>query len=199
MSNINRAEMIDAEKTYEDGLNEAWALAGKIVANPIYGGLEATELRKLFGTNDCGWILMKTTYQQAAARIKTWKDAHEIRIKDQVVRKDDETKNGVVMAVSGTGNDSSAFVWWEDKSASYEYTRNLIRTGRSIDFESALKQITECPASITIIKEDDSFKEEDFAKTPKDGIHPLVASTIKDLFFYIQIALLLENLKIQDD
>ena len=86
------------DKTYEDGLNDAWKMANRIAE------METSDVEEIFGDYyTIDEIMENFTAVETAVKIKAW----------------------------------------GDKSASNEYTRNLIRTGRTIDIEKVLKQIGE--------------------------------------------------------
>lgn len=82
------SSLIIEEKTYEDGLNEAWAAAKKIVLGKEHGGLPCEDLGKIFTSED-GWeteysVLKNLTPQEAIAKLEAYEAEKQIKVWDVV-------------------------------------------------------------------------------------------------------------------
>lgn len=111
----------ESEKTYEDGLNEAWECAKKIEAPTVEGGLSGQELAQIFKDGATLYKVFKNySAREAVTRIKEYeeeqKKAAEIKIGDEVT--DNDGWNGVVTCISPDGEylvvtlqDGSALRW----------------------------------------------------------------------------------------
>ena len=121
-----------AESAREEGQEEAWELARKIV---LKNGYSAYDLHEIF--NCCGshQALEDYTYLEAAAKVEAWEKAkEEIKVGDVVSH---EEKNGVVISEGticfrGFTDDGTPFEWYKERCT---------KTGRHIDIDSFLKQI----------------------------------------------------------
>lgn len=84
-------EIQPTEKSYEDGLNEAWECARKLILIKREGGLSMEEIEKIFGDTTCrANILRAYTASETIAKIKEYEDKHidnEIKLWDEVIIK----------------------------------------------------------------------------------------------------------------
>lgn len=83
-------------KTYEDGLNEAWEVARKVVCDKVHGGYTLTELVDIFGIRSLSEIFSTHTASEAINKIENYDG---IKVGDEVV--DSIGNKSVVMRVSG--------------------------------------------------------------------------------------------------
>lgn len=124
------------EKGLNDGRNEVWELAKKIVLNQQYGGLSIGELKKIFGFGSPTEILRRYTLQEALAKLEAYeKEQNEIKVGD-IVYNDDTMEEGVVTHI----DNDEVFMLYDDGSCGNTYG-NLTKTGKHIDIQSVLKQI----------------------------------------------------------
>lgn len=126
-------------KTYEDGLNEAWLAAIKIVCLPSAGGYSASELMDIFGGPDISssHLLKHNTCAEVIAKIKEYEN--RIEVGDEV--KKGEIK-GVVIDVGSPASMST--VWWQDGIVSGWARASLKKTGRHFpEIAEVLKQMQE--------------------------------------------------------
>lgn len=127
-------------KTYEDGLNDAWKLAGMMVIHEKDGGFGKDKIEKIFGHRYVDYIFGDLTGVEAAAKIGKWEAQQNIQVQDQV-RYGDTNHLGVVMNVIRQDEDIEYYVWWGSGSSSYERANDLTKTGRTIDITGLLAQI----------------------------------------------------------
>lgn len=135
----------ESEKTYEDGLNEAWELAKKIEAPTAEGGLSGQELALIFKDGAQLYKVFKNySARQAVTRIKEYeeeqKKAAEIKIGDEVT--DNDGWNGVVTCISPDGE--YLVVTLQDGSALRWKKEHFKKTGRHFpQIAEVLKQMQE--------------------------------------------------------
>ena len=124
-------------KTYEDGLNEAWELARKIICSTDRGGLRVSELEEIFSCTDFDRVMANYTPQEAAAKIAEWEKKQEIHVGDVLL---DRIAGDIEVIVSRVQN-NSIFVIWSDGSCGELKADNFAKTGRHIDIAGLLAQI----------------------------------------------------------
>lgn len=73
------------EEAYEKGMQDAWALAKRIVLLPAAGGLYTSELNKIFGTDRYERVFEKTP-QQAMQKIAEY-DSKEKTLDEELTKK----------------------------------------------------------------------------------------------------------------
>ena len=71
-------EMKDENKTYEQGLADAWEAARKIAVNPKNGGFSVKQLNEIFGLGCIDNILSVYKPAEAVAKIKEYEDKQRI-------------------------------------------------------------------------------------------------------------------------
>lgn len=123
------------EKTYSDGLADAWELAKQIVLDD---GMECDTFMKIFGTYS-GYeeVLRTMTPQQVLAKIEAYEESKTIKVGDVVYADDEPDSFGVVTWKHGNG----VYVMWDDGSCGDENIEELCKTGRHLDIENLLEQI----------------------------------------------------------
>lgn len=90
----------ESEKTYEDGLNEAWELARLIACMPADGGKSAEWLEKIFGTERKDLVLKNFS---ASEVINAMENYEKIKVGDEVIDSNGMLeKRSVVVRVSGS-------------------------------------------------------------------------------------------------
>lgn len=80
------------EKTYEDGLNEAWECMRKIVTTKRFKTISEyyDYLRRIFGTNSANEVLETNSASEAIAKIKEYEEKRkkvEIHVGDEIYSK----------------------------------------------------------------------------------------------------------------
>ena len=115
------------------GQNEAWELARKIV---LKNGYSAYDLHEIF--NCCGshQALEDYTYQEAAAKVAEWEKAKE-EIKAFMDKLACDKLSDII---SHNNAENNPMYWWAG-SVSWRL-ENMKKTGRHIDIDSFLKQIS---------------------------------------------------------
>lgn len=123
--------------SYNEGAENAWELAQRIVLEPDEGGFSARELKEIFGYSDCLAPFEKFSYTAATEKVEAWeKEKSEIRVGD-VVKLICNGRCGVVTKFTenfyyGFTSDSTPFQWLKI---------DCTKTGRHIDIEAVLAQI----------------------------------------------------------
>lgn len=128
------SECIVADKTYADGLKDAWELAKKLESMPL------EELKKVFGV--CGFYSVVKQYkiEEALAKIEAYEMEKEIKVND-IVKVKGENGFGIVTAVCATG---IVYVLWNDGGCGDYEPCELETTGRTIKgLKQLLQQIKE--------------------------------------------------------
>ncbi len=123
------------EKTYEDGLNEAWAAAKRLLVE-----LEDSELDEIFDNNWSIEMFLEASPQDIISKLDEWESKQKFNPNDQVYIKDNPARLGVVM---GQRDSDVYIVMWSDGRKSLIYKSHLAKTGRTIDIAALLKQIGE--------------------------------------------------------
>ena len=135
---LSPAECI-ADKTYADGLNDAWELAKQIYHAPCEGGLEQKEIEEIF---DCKFtsVTHEYTAEEALAKIEAYEKENEIKVGD-VVNIFHNGSNGVVVKILESGGLNIVLengIFYADCSRG-----DCTKTGKHIEIESLLMQIGE--------------------------------------------------------
>lgn len=133
------AECIFAEKTYSDGLNDAWELARKIVMGEEDGGFDSQEVIDVFGKSRY-YSFKDFTAEEALAKIESYEKEKEIKVND-IVKVKGERGLGIVTAVCPTG---IIYVLWDDGGCGDYEPCELEKTGRTAEgLADLLRQIKE--------------------------------------------------------
>lgn len=129
------------QKTYTQGLADAWGLAKKIVCTK--GGMPYNEIEAIFGSG-CAVedILLHITAEEALAKIEAYEREGVIKLGDEVVHSCDGYKTKFYV----TYLNASQIKGIDKDGNTHYYTlpnRHTKKTGKHIDIESFLKQIGE--------------------------------------------------------
>lgn len=135
---IEFSSLIIEEKTYEDGLNEAWAAAKKIVLGKEHGGLSCDDLEKIF-ERDPEWeveysVFKNLTPQETIAKLEAYEEEKPIKVGDVVIG---NIFKGVVTAICN----GRAFIMYDDGSSKEISINKCQKTGKHIDISSILAEI----------------------------------------------------------
>ena len=133
-----REELYKADKTYEQGLTDAWELAKKIRVQPIDGGIPLNELEEIFGTTFMDTIFKNNTYEEALAKIETYEKEKEIKVGDVV-----EDEEGTKALVIDESTENTCFVFTENGCVEDWYKVDLKKTDKKISIGELLRQIGE--------------------------------------------------------
>lgn len=121
-------------KTYEDGLNEAWEVARKIVCSDGYNW---SELEGIFERRSTSDILKTNTIYEAIDKIKNYEG---IKVGDEVT--DDNEWEGVVTWISPLGE--YLVILLKDGTALHWDKKDFKKTGRHFpQIAEVLKQMKE--------------------------------------------------------
>ena len=123
-----------SDKTYEQGLADAWELAKKICHAPCDGGYSMYETREIFGC--VTGVMRKFTAAEALAKIEAYEKEKEIKVGD-VVKSEISGYSAVVTVI----NRDEAHVVFDDGSTGVRKINCLTKTGKHIEIEGILKQI----------------------------------------------------------
>lgn len=130
-------ELIPADKTYTQGLADAWELAKKIY------DMTCTQIEKIFDVDGGFWnVVREITVEEALAKIEAYEKKKEIKVGDVVYYSDGEYEStkSIVTRIHG----DLIYTVYPDGSCGQEHNPSeLKKTGKHIDIESLLKQIGE--------------------------------------------------------
>ncbi len=123
-------------KTYEDGLNEAWELARKIVCLPKDGGKPVEWLEDTFGSARTDLVLRNYSASEAIDAIEN----HErIKVGDEV-----KGRYTVGIVLECWYKDEMTIMWANGSVTIGYKNRDLTKTGRHFpQIEEVLKQMQE--------------------------------------------------------
>lgn len=130
-------ELPKPDKTYEQGLQDAWGLVRRLVANTNPSKL--IDMGKFFGASDIVDILDKYTPQEVLAKLKAYEKSTEIKVGDVV-------SNGK-HALLCVKKDDDYFYFLDKDGAHIFLTKQnlekaeLNKTGKHIDLEGIFEQI----------------------------------------------------------
>lgn len=129
---VSEDKIIPMDKTYADGLSDAWELAKKILEMPH------NDYVCMFGDIYTSKMMENLTAAEAIAKI----EAHEKKIKvNDIVKVKDESGFGIVTAVCPTG---IVYVLWDDGGCGDYEPCELEKTGRTAEgLDLLLRQIKE--------------------------------------------------------
>lgn len=127
----------DLKRAYDDGLDDAWECAKKLMLSMADGGLNRDELQDIFGNTDYYNLLKTLTASEAMAKIKEYNEG--IKVGDEVI--DNNTNYfGVVTRVK----DLMVYVTYRDGSSGIHYMSEFTKTGRHFpQIEEVLNQMQE--------------------------------------------------------
>lgn len=80
---VSEKEVV-ADKTYEQGLADAWELAKKICLEVTDGGIPCVDLYVMFGSDISSTIFINHSYEEALAKIEAYEKEKEIKPTDIV-------------------------------------------------------------------------------------------------------------------
>ena len=124
---------IAAEKSYEDGLSEAWELARRIISTREFHYADIANIFKVDREN----VLEKFSAQEAAAKIKAWEEGKKFHVGD-VVRH--HGKECVVTKIFDS-DPEKCYLLWEDGGTGTGAFSKFEKTGRTIDIAGILAEI----------------------------------------------------------
>ena len=165
---LKAEDEVQGMKTYEDGLNEAWEAARKVVCD---GGYNYTELERIFGKRSPSRILEALTASEVIAKIE---EQDIIHVGDEVV--DSVGNKGVVMRVHGV----YLTLVESDGTAIRLPIEKYKKTGRHFpQIEEVFKQMTEEPKA----KHSDRAVADRLCMACKYGDLCVDAEVCQDCFF----------------
>lgn len=135
-----KEESEDAKnKTYEDGLNEAWELARYISCTPKEGGKSINWVEDVFGCGNRRYVLRRHSASEVIAKIEECEN--RIKVGDEVIDINSMSeKKSVVVRVSG----SVITIMEGDGTVSRWEKEDFKKTGRHFSqIEEVLKQMQE--------------------------------------------------------
>lgn len=129
-------ELPKPEKTYEQGLEDAWELLDR-----LEHAVSVKVMDDVFGYSEIGDILDNYTPQEALAKLKAYEEESEIKVGDVV-------SNGTHVLLCVKEDYGYGYFYFLDKDGSYIFLTKenlkkskLTKTGKHIDIESLLEQI----------------------------------------------------------
>lgn len=127
------------DKTYEQGLADAWELAKKIVLGIEEGGFSYRQLEEIFDASDSNEVFERFTLEEALAKIEAYEKEKEIKVGDVVHHMGGKTF--IVTYIHDDGHVSG--ITEEGGIYSRVGIGNVVKAGKHIDIESLLRQIGE--------------------------------------------------------
>lgn len=128
---------VEYNQAFNQGAEEAWELARKIV---IQDGYSSYDLYEIFGCSDLQHVLENYIYPEAVAKVAEWEKAKEEIKRGDIIRNKNNTSSKFCVTdidddgiLYGVGRDGATY--------SYEDPEYWEKTGRHIDIDSFLKQI----------------------------------------------------------
>ena len=130
---------VEYSQAFNQGAEAAWELARKIV---IQNGYSSCDLYEIFGSSDLQHVLENYTYTEAAAKVAEWEKAkEEIKVGDIVKIREGNNNDLCVLCMSTDKKYYNAVDGYG--AVYYLLTKEMItKTGRHIDIDSFLKQIS---------------------------------------------------------
>lgn len=128
---VEFSSLIIEEKTYEDGLNEAWEFVRKI------SNISYKELSNIFGVsmeNPWGELIDKNSASEAIAKLEAYEAEEQIKVGDVVMG---NIFKGVVTGICN----GRAFIMYDDGSSKEISLDKCQKTGKHIDISSILAEI----------------------------------------------------------
>lgn len=129
---VSEDKIIPMDKTYEQGLSDAWELARRLYA------LRPDERDEMFKYSTVKAIIEDCTIEEVMDKIEAYEKEKEIKVGD-VVKKG---KNGSIGVVTSMGV-NGVYIMWDDGSCGLWGNKDLIKKDKHIDIESLLRQIGE--------------------------------------------------------
>lgn len=127
---------VEYNQAFNQGAEEAWELARKIV---IQDGYSSHDLYEIFGCSDLQHVLENYTYPEAAAKVAEWEKAkEEIKVGDVL---EDKYDSNVKCTVTNLYPSNMAYLVFDDGTAGMHKLDTFKKTGRHMDIDSFLKQI----------------------------------------------------------
>lgn len=132
---VSEDKIIPADKTYADGLNDAWELVRKLEE------IEQDERKKMFSYCSVRAIIEDCTIEEVMDKIEAY-EKENFKVGDVVYYSDGEYESAksIVTRVQG----KTVYTVYSDGSCGQEHNpSDLKKTGKHIDVESLLRQIGE--------------------------------------------------------
>lgn len=127
-------------KTYEQGLADAWELAGKLVFSEKNGGFNVRRIEEIFGTQRYPDVFRWFTAEEALAKIEDYERTKEIKVRSIVKDK----RTGGLGVITGFNCGGQVYVMWCDGSCGLHEKDEFMNTGRMAEgLEGLLRQIGE--------------------------------------------------------
>ena len=129
---VEFSSLIIEEKTYEDGLNEAWDFIRKIY------DLKCDDIEKIFNTNGGVYGVISSTIpiKDMIAKLEAYEAENQIKVGD-VVTSARGGFLGVVTMIVG----NNVYILWDDGSSGIRNKKEVSKTGKNIDISSVLSEI----------------------------------------------------------
>ena len=140
-----------SEKSYEDGLNDAWDCARKVIIDKCEGGISYDERTKIFGSTFVTDVMKKYTASEAIAKIKEYevkqKQGNELNIGDEIIITLPNAlykgEKGIVTQAD-TQIDGYARIMFSDGYENSYKIKAIKKTGKSYpEFVNILEQLKE--------------------------------------------------------
>lgn len=118
---------------------EAWDIARRLVVLPEEGGYSGEEMNEIFGYRFAHEIYENNTLTKVKAKIEAWEESKNIKVGDIV--KDAWDRFAVVTFIESSSK--IAIMYYDGDTLESTNIDKFKKTGKRIDIESFLKQISE--------------------------------------------------------
>lgn len=130
---VSEDKIIPMDKTYVDGLSDAWNLLKKIY------DMKCETIEQIFDVEGGFWdVIRDFTYEEALAKIEAYEKEKSVCVGDVV-----EDEEGTKALVIDEATESTCFVFTENGCVEEWYKRDLKKTGKKIPISGLLWQIGE--------------------------------------------------------
>ena len=131
---------VEYNQTFNKGAEAAWELARKITCQPINGGFKRSEFEEIFNEGYISDIFEKYTYSEVAAKVAEWEKAKDkIKVGDVLEGIYDSS---IKCVATNLYPSDMAYLVFDDGTAGTHKLFTFKKTGRHIDIDSFLKQIS---------------------------------------------------------
>ena len=141
------SELFDPyDRTYENGLEDAWECAKKICLCKEDGGISNGELLEIFKVGSDYTALKKYTASEAIAKLKAYEQRKQeeakIKVGDEVIGLSSDAR-GTAFVTKVAEESNCVFYTYADGYNSWDYPSNLKKTGRHFDITSIFEKMKE--------------------------------------------------------
>lgn len=132
----------DNQKTYEQGLNDAWEMAQLLSKCTLDGGLTPDEMHAIYNSAHSGYIISNYSVKEAIDKYNTWKEKQKFKMGDVV---EYECAGKTERAVFYSEMDTEYWVLCADSPAPQRLSKSIFKLRKvgnyMVDINAALRNI----------------------------------------------------------